>query len=103
MMAGMNGIDLAIHFRTAHPLCRILLFSGQARTANLLEETRIRGYDFGLLPKPVHPANLLATLRVNNTRESLCYSSRFSPCSIGPMLLCSICDISWITVWRAAV
>jgi CheY-like chemotaxis protein len=63
VMPGMNGIDLAIHFRSAHPECRILLFSGQAVTANLLEEARARGYDFDLLSKPVHPADLLARLR----------------------------------------
>jgi DNA-binding NtrC family response regulator len=63
-MPGMSGIELAIHFRKAHPDCKVLLFSGQASTADLLEKAREQGYDFDLLAKPVHPADLLAKLRV---------------------------------------
>jgi len=63
MMPGMTGIELAIHFRKAQPECKVLLFSGQAVTADLLREARQRGYDFDLLSKPVHPADLLAKLR----------------------------------------
>ena len=63
MMPGMTGIELAIHFREAQPDCKILLFSGQAATADLLREAREQGYDFDLLSKPVHPADLLAKLR----------------------------------------
>jgi DNA-binding NtrC family response regulator len=64
MMPGMTGVDLAIHFRKAQPECKILLFSGQASTADLLEKARADGYDFDLLSKPVHPADLLAKLGV---------------------------------------
>jgi DNA-binding NtrC family response regulator len=63
VMPGMNGIDLAINFRSTYPGCRVLLFSGQAATANLLEEARSRGYEFDLLSKPVHPVDLLARLK----------------------------------------
>ena len=63
MMPGMTGIELAIHFRKAQPKCKILLFSGQAATADLLEKAREQGYDFDLLSKPVHPKDLLAKLR----------------------------------------
>lgn len=63
MMPDMNGIDLAIHFRSMHPACRVLLFSGQASTSNLLERARQRGYHFDLMTKPVHPADLLARLQ----------------------------------------
>jgi CheY-like chemotaxis protein len=62
VMPGMNGIDLAIEVRERYPACKILLFSGQAATANLLEEARQSGYDFELLAKPVHPAELLAKI-----------------------------------------
>ena len=54
IMAGLNGIDAAI---------KILLFSGQAATADLLEKARDRGYEFEILAKPVHPGDLLAKLR----------------------------------------
>jgi CheY-like chemotaxis protein len=43
MMPGMTGIDLAIHFRKAQPECKVLLFSGQAATADLLERAREQG------------------------------------------------------------
>lgn len=64
MMPGMTGVELAIHFREAYPDCKVLLFSGQAATADLLAEAREKGYDFDLLSKPVHPADLLAKLNV---------------------------------------
>ena len=55
MMPGMTGVELAIHFRKTHPECKVLLFSGQAATADLLTDAREQGYDFDLLSKPVHP------------------------------------------------
>jgi hypothetical protein len=58
----MTGVELAINFRNDYPQCRILLFSGQASTTNLLKEAQSRGYDFELLLKPIHPADLLAKL-----------------------------------------
>lgn len=64
MMPGMTGVELAIRFRKTFPECKVLLFSGQAATANLLTEAHEQGYDFDLLAKPVHPADLLAKLRV---------------------------------------
>jgi DNA-binding response OmpR family regulator len=62
IMASMNGIDTAIVVKERLPKCRILLFSGQAATSDLLDQARIRGYDFEILPKPVHPTDLLARL-----------------------------------------
>jgi DNA-binding NarL/FixJ family response regulator len=62
IMASMNGIDTAIVVKERLPECRILLFSGQAATSDLLDQARIRGYDFEILPKPVHPTDLLARL-----------------------------------------
>ncbi|HTF64768.1 MAG TPA: response regulator [Edaphobacter sp.] len=64
MMPGITGVELAIHFRKTYPECKVLLFSGQAATADLLTEAREQGYDFDLLSKPVHPADLLAKLHV---------------------------------------
>lgn len=59
MMPGLNGIDMAIRVRQTHDTCKILLFSGLGNSFDLLEETRLQGYDFDLLTKPVHPAELL--------------------------------------------
>jgi DNA-binding NtrC family response regulator len=62
-MPGMTGIELAIHFRKTQPRCRVLLFSGTANTEYLLKEAHNRGYDFDLLWKPIHPADLLSKIR----------------------------------------
>ena len=63
IMAGLNGIDAAIRIRALLPRIKILLFSGQAATADLLEKARARGYEFEILAKPVHPHDLLTKLR----------------------------------------
>jgi DNA-binding response OmpR family regulator len=63
IMAGLNGIDAAIKIRALLPSIKILLFSGQAATADLLEKARAQGYEFEILAKPVHPQDLLAKLR----------------------------------------
>jgi CheY-like chemotaxis protein len=59
MMPGMTGIELAISVTQAIPKCKILLFSGQAATVDLLEKARHDGYDFTTLTKPVHPTDML--------------------------------------------
>jgi DNA-binding NtrC family response regulator len=41
MMPGMTGVELAIHFHKAQPECKVLLFSGQASTADLLTRLRV--------------------------------------------------------------
>jgi len=63
IMADLNGIDAAIQIRALLPKVKILLFSGQAATADLLEKARTRGYEFEILAKPVHPQDLLTKLR----------------------------------------
>ena len=63
IMTGMTGIEAAIEIRNRLPKCKILLFSGQAATADLLEKARAQGHEFEILAKPVHPTDLLAKLR----------------------------------------
>jgi CheY-like chemotaxis protein len=55
----MNGIDLAIVFKANYPGCHVLLFSGHANTAMLLEEAGRKGHQFEVLAKPVHPNIML--------------------------------------------
>ena len=62
IMPGMSGIEVAIFVRNKLPQCRILLFSGQAATSDLLDNARSRGYEFEILAKPVHPTGLLERL-----------------------------------------
>ena len=63
VMPGMSGIEVAIEIRRISPACRILLYSGQAATAQMMEEARSQGYDFELLAKPVHPVQLLEKVK----------------------------------------
>jgi len=59
MMPGMTGIELAIAVTQNIPMCKILLFSGQAATVDLLEKARNAGHNFTTLTKPVHPTDML--------------------------------------------
>lgn len=59
VMPGMSGIEMAIAIRSEFPSCAILLISGQAATADMLELARRQGHTFELLAKPVHPTVLL--------------------------------------------
>jgi CheY-like chemotaxis protein len=63
VMPDMNGIDASIAIKSFLPQCKILLFSGQANTANLLQQSRRSGHSFELLTKPLPPADLIAKLR----------------------------------------
>ena len=59
VMPGMNGIELARAVVKTFPKCKVLLFSGQGSTAELLDRGRMQGSYFQLLSKPVHPEDLL--------------------------------------------
>jgi CheY-like chemotaxis protein len=61
-MPRTNGVQMAIVAKQLYPGCKVLLFSGQAATVNLLEKAQQAGYDFDILLKPVHPKDLLARL-----------------------------------------
>jgi DNA-binding response OmpR family regulator len=68
-MPDMNGIELAIALTQSVPDCKILLFSGQASTVDLLDKAHHAGHDFTLILKPVHPTDLL-------TRISACLENQ---------------------------
>lgn len=55
----MNGIMLAVLLTSRYPACRILLFSGQAITAELLADAETKGQKFDIVAKPVHPRVML--------------------------------------------
>ena len=66
MMPELSGVDLAIAIERDCPDCKIMLFSGHAETVDLLSKARERGYDFNLLAKPLHPAELLRRIRLQH-------------------------------------
>ena len=63
ILDGATGIDAAIRISEMAPHCRVILFSGQAVTADLLEHAKASGHRFELLVKPVHPRTLLDRLK----------------------------------------
>jgi DNA-binding response OmpR family regulator len=73
VMPDMSGIDLAIAMKQAVPDCKILLFSGQAATVDLLAAERDAGRDFAIIAKPIHPTDLLARvsecLKLQTTKQ----------------------------------
>jgi len=74
LMPQTNGFEVALEIKRKCPECRLLLFSGQASTAQLastyVQTFTNRGYRFELLPKPLHPDSLLKRLE-----ESLMHRS----------------------------
>ncbi len=63
IMPDFDGVRLAMAIRACCPKSRIVLFSGNAATSALLDHAVTNGFFFELLTKPVHPAQLLKTLR----------------------------------------
>jgi DNA-binding NtrC family response regulator len=59
IMPGLNGIDTAKAILKKLPGCRIILFSGQAASKDLVAKARDEGYSFEVLAKPVDPDVLL--------------------------------------------
>lgn len=63
LMPKVDGVEAAIAIRELCPETRIILFSGQAATVEILARARERGHTFELLPKPIHPTQLIKHLR----------------------------------------
>jgi DNA-binding NtrC family response regulator len=62
IMPGINGIDTAKEILKTCPKCRIILFSGQSASIDLLEKAKSEGFQFEILAKPVNPNRLLFAL-----------------------------------------
>ena len=63
LMPHVDGVEAAITIQKFLPNTRIVLFSGQAATVEILARARTRGYHFELLAKPLHPTQLIKHLR----------------------------------------
>lgn len=63
IMPGGNGVDTCIQITKVVPACRIILFSGQAATVDLLEKAQRDGYRFDILAKPIKPDQLIDVIR----------------------------------------
>ena len=49
IMPEMSGIELALQFRSEYPDRKVLLFSGQSATADMLATAKLHGHDFEVL------------------------------------------------------
>ncbi len=65
LMPHLDGVEAAIAIQKFLPNTRIILFSGQAATVEILARANRRGYHFELLAKPLHPTQLIKHLRSN--------------------------------------
>ncbi len=63
LMPHIDGVEAAITIQKFLPKARIVLFSGQAATVEILARARQKGYHFELLAKPLHPTQLIKHLR----------------------------------------
>jgi len=57
-MPGMNGVELALGMMAIAPACKVVLFSGHARSVDLMRAYDA-GYEFPLIAKPMHPREML--------------------------------------------
>jgi DNA-binding NtrC family response regulator len=57
-MPEMNGVELALGMVSMAPACKVVLFSGHARSVDLMRAYDA-GYDFPLMAKPMHPSEML--------------------------------------------
>ena len=57
-MPEMNGVELALGMVSMAPACKVVLFSGHARSVDLIRAYDA-GHDFPLMAKPMHPTEML--------------------------------------------
>jgi CheY-like chemotaxis protein len=63
LMPNVNGVQLAVALTQSRPLLQVILFSGQTGISDIIQNARAAGYKFDLLPKPIHPQELLRRLQ----------------------------------------
>lgn len=63
MMPECLGFHLAIQIRQICPACKILLISGHPAAGQLMNQECGMDHGFQILPKPLHPLELLAEIR----------------------------------------
>ena len=69
LMPRMSGVELGMQVRNELPETRVILFSGQAATTELMRKAHDAGYSFELVPKPIHPDDLVSRLNEGKKRQ----------------------------------
>jgi CheY-like chemotaxis protein len=62
VMPGINGVEAAKLALRHCPDLKIVLFSGQAASLDLVDKANEAGFHFQLLAKPIEPEDLIAAL-----------------------------------------
>ncbi len=62
-MPRLNGIEAARQIHSFSPQSRVVLFSGQASSTDLLHDAGIKGFKFEIVAKPVKPDVLMTMIR----------------------------------------
>jgi DNA-binding NtrC family response regulator len=68
IMPGIDGVETAKQILKLVPGCRIILFSGQAVSADLVSKAEAEGYSFEILAKPVNPDALLDSINYGQAK-----------------------------------
>jgi len=63
LMPSMSGVDLGIKLQIMFPDTKVILLSGHAATAVMIQRAEADGHKFTLFPKPIHPEDLISRLR----------------------------------------
>jgi DNA-binding response OmpR family regulator len=63
LMPKMSGVELGIRLHKEFPSMKVILLSGQLATTEMIEKAEAQGHFFDLLPKPIHPEDLIARLK----------------------------------------
>ena len=63
VMPRMDGVQLAIALKERLPSTKVLLFSGNVASADILEVARGQGHEFKILAKPVPMDELLSEVK----------------------------------------
>jgi CheY-like chemotaxis protein len=62
IMPGVNGVEAAKLALRHCPDLKVVLFSGQAASLDLVDKANEAGFHFQLLAKPIEPEDLIAAL-----------------------------------------
>jgi len=64
VMPGMSGWDVALEYSHVLPACRVILFSGQADTADLRDQAGALAFEYEVYTKPVPPQIFINRLQI---------------------------------------
>lgn len=64
IMPEMNGLEVVARIRDILPNCKVFMISGDPKSVDVFLGEHMMDADFKLVPKPVHPEDLLQKIKV---------------------------------------